>query len=173
VVLVALAENKAKLGDFSSLSSHSSPGSLHMDEIYVKTLPEGNYLTLEIVFRVLTYLGIGLELDESGVMMGLTTYGDPEQSSHSPRGHVSTWSPLKYRDYADEPIHEASKVFAAHPDHRHHILEHMQEVATAIRGMEDQSNRLLEDQNLTQREAETIAEKIDEEIHALQYKVSD
>ena len=70
----------------------------------------------------------------------------------------------------DEPVNLASKAFET-PDHRNHILEHMHEIAKAINEMENKSNQLLEDANLSQRDSENIAEKIDEEIHSLQYQL--
>lgn len=69
-----------------------------------------------------------------------------------------------------EPLAESVRAFS-NQDHRKHILEHLQDIGETIASMETRSNRLLEEQNLSIREIEDIAEKIDEEIHNLQYRL--
>lgn len=54
--------------------------------------------------------------------------------------------------------------------HRSHILEHMNELLSIIKGIEDKS-AALGNEELLVREQEDLAEQIDESIHTLQYKV--
>eukprot|EP00595_Chromulina_sp_UTEXLB2642_P000206 CAMPEP_0196762396 /NCGR_PEP_ID=MMETSP1095-20130614/1835_1 /TAXON_ID=96789 ORGANISM="Chromulina nebulosa, Strain UTEXLB2642" /NCGR_SAMPLE_ID=MMETSP1095 /ASSEMBLY_ACC=CAM_ASM_000446 /LENGTH=218 /DNA_ID=CAMNT_0042113155 /DNA_START=34 /DNA_END=686 /DNA_ORIENTATION=- len=54
---------------------------------------------------------------------------------------------LSTEDWEAEPLAIASKAFES-IDHRNHILDHMKEVANAIKAMEEKSNRLLEETNL-------------------------
>jgi len=57
------------------------------------------------------------------------------------------------------------------PMHRQHIKEHLCEVTETIIRMEAKSTNLLEDQTMSLRESEILAEEIDEAIHGLQYKI--
>uniref|UniRef100_A0A7S3M8C8 Uncharacterized protein n=2 Tax=Spumella elongata TaxID=89044 RepID=A0A7S3M8C8_9STRA len=74
-------------------------------------------------------------------------------------------------EWEDEPVNRASQAIAA-PEHRGHIREHLQELLTVVKSMEDKSNELLErGDELTVPQEEAIAEKIDEEVHSLMYKL--
>ena len=46
-------------------------------------------------------------------------------------------------EWEDEPVNRASQAIAA-PEHRDHIREHLQELLTVVKSMEDKSNELLE-----------------------------
>lgn len=63
----------------------------------------------------------------------------------------------------------ASKAIENH-SHRSHILEHLNELLGIIKGIEDKSVALANEE-LMVREQEELAEQIDESIHTLQYKV--
>jgi zinc transporter ZupT len=56
------------------------------------------------------------------------------------------------------------------PDHRNHILEHFEEVSQLVQEMEEKSNHLM-DREMTVVEAELLAERVDESVHTLQYKL--
>lgn len=46
-------------------------------------------------------------------------------------------------EWEDEPVNRASLAIAA-PQHRDHIKEHLSELLTVVKSMEDKSNELLE-----------------------------
>jgi len=74
-------------------------------------------------------------------------------------------------DWEREPIHRASIAIAA-PAHKDHIREHLKELLDTVNSMEQKSEILLDrGHELSVRQAEDIAEKIDEEVHMLQYKL--
>jgi hypothetical protein len=67
------------------------------------------------------------------------------------------------------PVERASQAIAA-PTHKQHIQEHLFELSDSISLMESQSLGLL-GTSLSVREGEEVAERIDEEIHRLHYKL--
>jgi hypothetical protein len=72
-------------------------------------------------------------------------------------------------EWEEEPIIEAS-IAIAKPSHRQHLNEHVNEIVQVIDGMEERCLRLF-DENADSREAEALAELIDESTHNLQYKL--
>lgn len=58
----------------------------------------------------------------------------------------------------------------AQPDHKSHILEHLNEIVALINVMEEKCSYLLRDEP-SEVEAEEAAEQIDEATHSLQYKL--
>lgn len=100
--------------------------------------------------------------DEDDVEMNTMNPGNQKYMQLENDETMGTWEA--------EPLADATKAFA-NVDHRTHILEHLLEISDAVKQMEEKSNRLLEEKSLTGPEIESIAEKIDEEIHALQYKL--
>jgi hypothetical protein len=73
--------------------------------------------------------------------------------------------------WEEEPVQRASMAIAD-TNHRDHIKEHSVELVDSVKMMELKSEELLEKgAELTTRQTEDIAERIDEEIHLLQYKL--
>jgi len=105
---------------------------------------------------------------------GFLHLDDGNQDVEAGLALTSNYSPMashkEYVNWNDESIKVSSKAFEQ-PDHRNHILEHMKEVSQQIIHMESESNRLLEDEKISPHEVEEIAERIDENIHGLQYKL--
>ncbi|KAJ1433638.1 hypothetical protein B484DRAFT_447182 [Ochromonadaceae sp. CCMP2298] len=75
------------------------------------------------------------------------------------------------QNWEEAPVERASMAIAR-PAHRIHIKEHLEELVACVKMMELKSEELLEKgTELTTRQTEDIAERIDEEIHTLQYKL--
>eukprot|EP00595_Chromulina_sp_UTEXLB2642_P002390 CAMPEP_0196767874 /NCGR_PEP_ID=MMETSP1095-20130614/42065_1 /TAXON_ID=96789 ORGANISM="Chromulina nebulosa, Strain UTEXLB2642" /NCGR_SAMPLE_ID=MMETSP1095 /ASSEMBLY_ACC=CAM_ASM_000446 /LENGTH=545 /DNA_ID=CAMNT_0042136649 /DNA_START=42 /DNA_END=1683 /DNA_ORIENTATION=- len=156
--LEAIIEKIEEIGDSSSQSSsiHSVKNELHKDQIL--TYPDG-----------LLFDQFDVEAAVTNTSSLIDLINQPHDSPKTSKigKFVHNMSP---EDWEAEPLAIASKAFES-IDHRNHLLEHMTEVANAIKAMEEKSNRLLEETNLTTKATEEIAEKIDEEIHSLQYKL--
>jgi hypothetical protein len=71
--------------------------------------------------------------------------------------------------WEDEDVIEASKALSQ-PAHRGHIREHLLELIEALKHIDAHSKQLV-NPTLSNHECERIAELIDEQIHALQYKL--
>jgi hypothetical protein len=77
---------------------------------------------------------------------------------------------LENIQFEETHVEIASNAIMSNPEHKHHIQEHLTEILESIRFMEERSGALT-NHSLSVREVESIAESIDERIHALQYKL--
>jgi zinc transporter ZupT len=87
--------------------------------------------------------------------------GIDEEANEMELASLSQWD--------DGPVERASRAISI-PEHRRHIQEHLQELMSAIALMESKSDELQEE-GLSVKKKETIAEFIDEQVHAVQYKL--
>ena len=73
--------------------------------------------------------------------------------------------------WEDDDVMKASIAITS-PLHREHIRTHLLEIVESVNIMESQSSELLDKGlEMDTRKSEELAEKIDEEIHNLQYKI--
>jgi zinc transporter ZupT len=73
--------------------------------------------------------------------------------------------------YEADAIERASHILVSKPEHRSHIVGHLNELLDSIQQMEEKSDQLTSNPDLTVRQKEDIAEFIDEKVHMLQYKL--
>lgn len=95
-----------------------------------------------------------------------------EIEDSSPHKHVKLMSESD-GSWALEPLRNSSVAFQD-PHHRSHIESHMREIDSLIQAMDTNTVNLFDHTNgfkYSQIESEVLAEKIDEDIHILQYKV--
>ncbi len=83
--------------------------------------------------------------------------------------HDEITKDLEAVQYEEKHLELASQAINA-PEHKKHIQEHLEELLESIKFMEERAVALT-NQKLSVRETESIAESIDERIHALQYKL--
>eukprot|EP01034_Spumella_vulgaris_P025457 gene25457-31921_t len=102
-------------------------------------------------------------MEESSVL------SDPESTKQLLR-HRTRSAESESGDWLPAPVERASQAIAA-PNHKQHIQEHLYELSDSISLMESKSLGLLDSAQMSVRESEEAAEKIDEEIHRLQYKL--
>lgn len=73
--------------------------------------------------------------------------------------------------YEEDAIERASHILTSKPEHRSHIVEHLNELLDSIQQMEQKSDQLTNNHDLSVRQKEDMAEFIDEKVHMLQYKL--
>lgn len=73
--------------------------------------------------------------------------------------------------YEEDAIERASHILISKPEHRSHIVEHLNELLDSIQQMEQKSDQLTNNHDLSVRQKEDMAEFIDEKVHMLQYKL--
>lgn len=110
-------------------------------------------------------------------------HGSPSQVTHK-HSHIKTHvdadfgeigSEINRRkdeeegDWDDYTVQQSATAMTL-PQHRQHIVEHLQEMMTAIKDIESKC-KALEDPTLRTAQLEQLSEQIDEATHSLQYKL--
>jgi hypothetical protein len=72
-------------------------------------------------------------------------------------------------DWDDNSMHTSTRAMKL-PQHRGHIVEHLEEIKHSIAEMEEKCTKL-SSPDLNRHEMETLSEQIDEATHSLQYKL--
>lgn len=110
------------------------------------------------------------------VTLEMTTTTGPSET-RSPMYHPIDMHAMEHGQpastllYEEDAIERASDILTSKPEHRSHIVEHLNELLDSIQQMEQKSDQLTNNHDLSVRQKEDMAEFIDEKVHMLQYKL--
>ena len=144
-------------------SGKSSPGKIaDVDAIELGNVSDGDD----------SYVKVKADGDDAGVVA--------EGEGATDEGFVGFVGSAVPDDYEETAVVEASKAFSD-PNHRSHILEHIQELVEAVKSLEEKSIKITDGvastsnagvtkiETLSLKDADQVAEEMDMGIHKLEY----